>query len=180
MAMLSDKNGYGTAAKALHWLIFLMLLGMSIVGLIFADMPRGEDKTALMNMHASTGLALLVFMLARLVVRLKGTVPDPLDPSARTLNRVAGLVHWLLYLIVFAIIAAGMLTIMTAGRGVPFFGLFEVPTPFVRDMDLHHLWEEVHKTGWWVLVGLFVLHLVAVVYHGFIKRDGTMGRMTGR
>ncbi|WP_286829694.1 MULTISPECIES: cytochrome b [Kordiimonas] len=176
--MWNSESGYGWLAKSLHWLVALLMVGMSVVGFIFADMPRGDEKTELLTLHASFGLLLLAFMVVRLGVRMKGVRPRPLDPSATRLNALAHTVHRVLYLVIFLVIAAGMLTLMTVGWDVPFFGLFAVPTPFERDMALHHLFEEIHIYGWWVLAGLVALHLIGAMYHAFVLKDGTLRRMT--
>ncbi len=182
--MLNSAQGYGWLSKSLHWLVALLMVGLSVVGFIFADMPRGDEKTELLTLHASFGLLLLAFMVIRFGVRAASPRPAPHDPSAMRRNAVAHGVHMLLYLGIFLVIAAGMLTLMTVGWDVPFFGLFAVPTPFERDMDLHHLFEEIHIYGWWVLAGLVGLHLVGALYHALVLKDGTLSRMgrekTGR
>ncbi|MCJ9430707.1 cytochrome b [Kordiimonas marina] len=178
MALWNSKIEYGTASKALHWIIFLVLVGMSIVGLIFADMERGPDKTSLMQLHASTGLLALMLMVLRVLVRFKGEAPAPLDPAAVMLNRVAALTHGLLYLLIFALIGAGIMTLFTAQVPVPFYGLFQIASPLANDHAAHEVWEEVHETIWWVLTGFVVLHIAGALYHQIVKKDDTIARMT--
>jgi len=175
--MWNSTQGYGWFAKSLHWLVALLMVGLSVVGFIFADMPRGDEKTELLILHASFGLLLLAAMVVRLGVRAVGARPAPLDPAVKRLNAVAHGVHMVLYLGIFLVIAAGMLTLMTVGWDVPFFDLFAVPTPFERDMDLHHLFEDIHVTGWWALAGLVALHLLGALYHALVLKDGTLSRM---
>jgi len=178
MALWNSKLEYGTAAKALHWIIFLVLVGMSIVGLIFADMERGPEKTSLMQMHASTGFLALMLMTLRVLVRFKGEAPAPLDPAAVMLNRVAAAVHGLLYLLVFAMIGAGIMTLFTVQVPVPFYGLFHIASPLANDHAAHEFWEDAHSAIWWVLVGFVVLHIVGALYHQIVKHDDTVARMT--
>jgi len=175
--MWNSSEGYGWLAKGLHWLVALQMVGLSVFGFIFADMPRGDEKTELLILHASFGLLLLAVMVVRLGVRLRSTRPAPLQPDAARMNALAHGVHLVLYLGVFLVIAAGMLTLMTVGWDVPFFGLFAVPTPFERDMDLHHLFEEIHIYGWWALAGFTGLHVLGALYHAFVLKDGTLRRM---
>ena len=60
---------------------------------------------------------------------------------------------------------------------MPFFGLFSIPTPYARDMELHHFWEELHVTAWYVLAALFTLHITAVLFHQFVGKKQILKRM---
>ena len=175
--MYNSEDSYGGPSKALHWIVLLAMIGMSVVGFYFSDMPRGDEKTAIMKLHASTGLFLFALMAVRLYLKAKGARVAPIDPSATRLNRIAASVHHLLYLLIFFVIGAGMFTILTTGTALPFFGVFEIASPFEGDRDLHHLFEDLHKYGWWVLTGFVSLHLVGALYHHFKLGDGTLGRM---
>lgn len=171
-------GSYSTRLKALHWLVALVIVGTSILGFTFSDMPRGPEKNELLRLHASIGLLVLMLMALRLGVRLRDGAPAPLDPSTPRLNRTAKAAHWLMYGIVALLIVAGMFALFTVGWGVPFFGLFEVPSLFAeRDMALHHLFETIHKGAWWTLAVLVGTHVLAALWHHGVKRDGTLSRI---
>jgi cytochrome b561 len=175
--MKNTKLAYGTPAKVLHWLLALLLIGQSVVGLYFADMPRGDDKTELLRLHASFGLLILAFMLVRLGVRAAGERVEPVAGTPAKLKIVAHAAHLAIYALTFLVIGAGIFTLLTVGWNVDFFGMTVIPTWFERDMDLHHLFEDIHVYGWYVLAALVGLHLVGVIYHTLILKDGTLKRM---
>lgn len=169
---------YSSRLKVLHWIAALLIVGSSVLGFYFSDMPRGDEKSELLRLHASFGLLILMLTAVRLVFRLRDGAPAPVDPDAVAVNRAAKLAHWVIYGILFVMIAAGMGALFTVGWGVPFFGLFEVPTMFAeRDMDLHHLFEEIHVFAWWGLATLVGLHVLAALWHHVIKKDGTLKRI---
>ena len=66
------------------------------------------------------------------------------------------------------------------GYSLPWFGLFQWPRLVPRDAALSHLGEMLHDRGAWVLGAVLALHLGAVAWHRFVKRDEVLSRMTGR
>ena len=175
--MKNTATAYGAPAKVLHWLLALLLIGQSVLGLYFADMPRGDDKTELLRLHTSFGVLILAFMLLRFGVRLGGERVEPVAGTPAALKKVAHLAHLALYALTFLVVLAGIFSLLTVGWNIDFFGVTVIPTWFERDMDLHHLFEEIHEIGWFVLAAFVGLHLIGVIYHTMILKDGTLKRM---
>jgi cytochrome b561 len=48
-----------------------------------------------------------------------------------------------------------------------------------HDTELSDLGELLHDRGAWVIAGVLLLHLAAVGWHRWIKRDEVLSRMTG-
>ncbi|WP_417462486.1 cytochrome b [Kordiimonas sp.] len=175
--MKNTKHAYGWPAKTLHWVLAIALIGQSVLGLVFADMPRGDDKNELIRLHMSFGTLIFAFMLLRLGVRLSGDTPKPEEGTPAYIAKIAQVAHGLMYALIFLVVLAGMFTLLTVGWDITVFGATVIPTPFARDMDLHHLFEKIHVYGWYVLSALVGLHLVGVLYHTLILKDGTLARM---
>lgn len=175
--MKNTRHAYGWPAKTLHWVLAAALVGQSVLGLVFADMPRGDDKNELIRLHMSFGMLILAFMLLRLGVRLSGDTPKVVEGTPPVIAKLAAAAHVLLYGLIFLVVLAGMFTLLTVGWDITVFGMTVIPTPFARDMELHHLFEEIHVYGWYVLATLVGLHLVGVLYHTLILKDGTLARM---
>lgn len=171
---------YHPVVKLLHWVTVAALVGTSILGFFFSDMPRGEEKTELLKLHASFGLLILGVVLCRIGARLLTTKPAPVMQGAKWQNRAAAALHGLLYTAMIALILAGMFALFSVGWGVSFFGLFEIPTPLIRDIKLHHLFETIHVAVWWCLLVMVVGHLAAALHHHFIKRNALLARMWWR
>ncbi len=60
-----------------------------------------------------------------------------------------------------------------------FFGLFHVPQITSPDKAAADAFEDRHIFFAYVLLALIVLHLAAVAFHHFVKRDRVAARMMG-
>lgn len=176
MGMRNTKASYGWPAKTLHWAMALLLVSMVALGLYMGDLPRGEQKSELIRLHASSGLLALMLLLIRFGWKLANETPDPPNESVAK-ARIAKVVHWGLYAVVLVQVATGSMSLMTVGWDLPFYDMFSIPTPFERDIDRHHFWEELHEASWYVFAALMLLHLGAVVYHQLIEKTPTLRRM---
>lgn len=176
MVLKNTSDSYGWPAKLLHWAMALILISMIAFGLFISDLPRGEEKSALIRLHASTGLLAMMLLLVRFSWKLGNASPSALSNVSWQVN-LATLVHWSFYGVVSFQVVSGSMSLLTVGWGLPFYGLFSIPTPYARDMDLHHFWEELHVAGWYAFAALFVLHIAAVLYHQFIGKKKVLKRM---
>jgi len=91
---------------------------------------------------------------------------------------LGGLVHIGLYALLLVICISGYLISTAKGKGIDWFGVYEVPAmiePFERQGDLA---GDIHLIAAWVLIGLVVLHAAAALKHHFIDKDNTLIRMT--
>ena len=178
MALENDRNQYGTVARTFHWLVFVIIAGMLALGLYFSELPGGDRKDQLKMIHASFGFVLILTMLARLAWRLRSVRPDHPAGAPAWQNTVATWLHRGLYVLIFGQIIIGVLIGATAGRGLPFFGLFEIPVPFPESERWHDILEEWHVIGWQLIAIAVGIHVIAAVYHHFIARDDVLKRMT--
>ncbi len=176
MALKNSKASYGSMAKTLHWAMALLLISMVAFGLYVSDLPRGDEKSALIRLHASTGLIALTLLLARFGWKVMNKSPEPVSSVGWQVG-LASLAHWAFYGVIGFQIVSGAMTLLTVGWDLPFYGLFSIPTPYERDMDLHHFWEDLHVAGWYALAALFAVHIAAVLYHQLIGKKQILKRM---
>ncbi len=176
MRLKNTLDSYGWGAKTLHWVMAFLLISMVAFGLFMSDLPRGEEKSALIRLHASTGMLAMMLLLVRFGWKLGNMSPAALSNVWWQVN-LATLVHWFFYGVIAFQVVSGSMSLLTVGWDLPFYGLFSIPTPYARDMDLHHFWEELHVAGWYVLAALFVLHVTAVLYHQIIGKKKVLRRM---
>ena len=53
-----------------------------------------------------------------------------------------------------------------------------IPSPFTERIEsVHEIAELMHAIGRWMLIVLISLHVLAVLKHAFVDRDGVMRRM---
>jgi cytochrome b561 len=185
--MAAARERYSSVAITLHWLIALGIIANIALGLYFADLPRSDpDKFFLTQTHKSIGLTILVLSLIRVAWRLMNPVP-PLPASMSPLMRFAAhATHFLLYVLIIAIPLSGWLLVSSSPLGLPtmYFGWFAWPElPYFSDLPraAKKIWvrdfDTVHIYLAWSAIVLVTIHVVAALYHQFIRRDIVLGRM---
>lgn len=176
MALTNTRESWGGMSKFLHWTIVLLVIGQGILGLTMGDLPRGGAVNPVL-LHKSIGVTILLLVAFRLLWnRLISRRPDHL-PMPQWQRWIAATGHFLLYALLFAVPLTGWLLSDYGGRGVQFFGLFDLPTLVGADEAAHEAFEERHETLFWVLVVVAVGHALAAVYHHLFLRDRTLLRM---
>jgi cytochrome b561 len=170
-------TGYTATAKTLHWLIVLLLIIQFIVGWSMPHIGRNTVPETWINLHFSLGVLILGIAIIRLGWRATHPEPKPLDGVPPWQIVSARIVHWLLYLLLFAVPLLGWLNASYRGLPVIMFGL-EMPKLLATRAagwgwtgDVHVLLAEY---GILTLVGL---HVVAALYHYVVRRDGVLQRM---
>lgn len=180
MRWRNTKERYGSTAIMLHWMVALMAFGLFGLGLWMVELgyydPWYYRGTAL---HKSIGVVLLLVLLARLAWRLWSPSPEPLASHAGWERHAARLTHWVLYLMLFGLVATGYLISTADGRPMDVFGLVEIPAmePLLEYQE--DVAGDMHRYLAWGMVGLALLHSLAALKHHFIDRDATLQRMLG-
>lgn len=173
---LTDAPGYGAVAKILHWLIFLLLAVQYAIGSIMPHIGRHTKDEGWVSWHFSVGAAILFFIIIRLAWRLLHPVPQlpTLAPWERFLS---GLTHWALYLLVLAMTLLGWAATNSRGWDVKLFGLVTLPQLAPNGSKWGHEAGDIHNILVYVLLGFIVLHVMAALYHYFVKHDAVVARM---
>ncbi|MCA0406852.1 MAG: cytochrome b/b6 domain-containing protein [Proteobacteria bacterium] len=166
---------YDTLTRSLHWLIALLVVASYGIGLFREVMPKGDARTAMLALHMSLGLSLLLLMVPRLLNRMVAT-PLPPVPMAPPMALAAKLTHIGLYLLLLLLPVVGLLAAWIKGRTVGLFGL-PLPSPFAVNRDLAHTLEEAHEVLGHAMMALAGLHAAAAIYHHKVLKDGVLARM---
>lgn len=187
MAVRNSQLRYGSVAMTLHWLIAALVLVNLGLGLYMADLPKTDaSRFMLFQLHKSVGLTVLVLSVLRLVWRLVNPVP-PLPRGMNPFLRLGGHVsHFLFYFLIIAIPLAGwaMVSSSPIGLPTPYFGLFSWPNisflanlPRAAKMVNEDMFQETHELLAYSAIALLVLHVLAALYHQFLRRDDVLKRM---
>jgi cytochrome b561 len=177
MAKSVTERSYTGTAKTLHWLILLLLMAQFTFAWTMPHIGRGTPVTTLISLHFTFGIIILAVAVVRLGWRLVHGEPEPeagLPPwqlySARVL-------HWLLYLLLFVVPILGWINASYRGMPIVMFGI-ELPKLVATRSpgwgwtgDVHGLLAD------YALLALVGLHVVAALYHYFVRRDGVLQRM---
>jgi cytochrome b561 len=178
MATLApDLSRYSRVAIWLHWIIAALIALNLILGFFHEDFGR-PVRTTMMNVHKSTGFAILILTLARLGWRL-GHRPPAFDPVMKAWEvGLARLIHGLFYLLLILLPLSGWILVSTSNRVTSFFGLFDIaPLPVSREEDVHELFEEVHEYLAYAALALIALHVAGALKHHLGGHRHLIGRM---
>lgn len=178
--MTNVPDRYTSVAKALHWTIALMILTLIPAGLIMHNMPFGETKFLIYQVHKSFGLTVLALALVRLAWRLMHPVP-PLPDSLQLWERLAArFTHIAFYVIMIGIPLIGWAMVSSAPIGIPTKLFFLIPVPHFplpQSEALYALLLSSHKYMAFATLGLLVLHVGAALKHHFVLLDDVLMRM---
>ncbi|PWB58668.1 MAG: cytochrome b [Nitrosomonadales bacterium] len=168
---------YTRTAIALHWLIALLVVAAFPLGVYMADLALSPLKLRLISYHKWLGVTVFLLFLARLAWRV-GHVPPPLPGSMPLWQRQAahGL-HFLLYLLLFAIPLSGWLMSSAKGFQTVYLGVLPLPGLIVKDKALGDQLRQVHEALNLTLLVLLLAHAGAALKHHFIEHDGILARM---
>lgn len=169
---------YRPLQKALHWVIFLLVLGIYGLTYVVDLYPRGNSsRTTIWGLHISFGLALLVLVVLRIIERTR--VGAPALPAS--MNGLEALLahgaHISLYTLLLAIPLLGVTLVWLRGDTLSFFGLFDLPPLLSPNKDLAGLVREIHSlcaNGILIVAGL---HAAAALWHHFVRHDDVLKRM---
>lgn len=171
------KAGYTGTAKLLHWLILALLVGQFIIGWAMPHMRRDTQPETLINLHFSIGVQVLAVAIVRLAWRVTNGEPAPEDGLPPWQLQSARAVHWLLYILLFALPVLGWINASWRGFPVIMFGLGLPKLVATRAAgwgwtgDVHSLLAN------YLLLALVGVHVAAALYHYFVRRDRVLQRM---
>lgn len=167
---------YDSVAIALHWSIAALIGIAFIIGLTVDDFPK-EMTGMVINIHALLGLTVLLLSVVRLFWRLGHPAPGLPATMAPLTRNLAKITHAGLYLLMVAVPIIGIPTLLWRGRGLD-FGLFQIASPFARTPEIYRPLTEAHEIASFALVGLVAAHILAALYHQYIRRDAILTRMS--
>ncbi|WP_296404693.1 cytochrome b/b6 domain-containing protein [Psychrobacter sp.] len=164
---------WAITSRIFHWgsLIFLITTWA-----LFVTYENSESD-AYLNLHKAFGLSMLFWTSGRIINRLlTKTPPNLIMPKWQV--ALSHLVHAALYILLLAMPIAGLLMTVYGGHSVSFFGLFEIPVFVTPDRPTARFFNNLH-TGviWSSIIALSAFHILAALYHQFIKKDKLINRM---
>ena len=168
---------YSPAARTLHWLTAACVLGLLIVGPWMVGLPISLLKLQAYAWHKWIGLTVLALTVVRLAWRWHA--PPPPLPSTVTAweRRLAPLSHGLLLGLLVAQPLVGWLMSSAGGVTVYWFGYLPLPDAVPRDPQIFAVLRATHRVLGYTLMGVVTLHMLAVIRHDVLRRDGIFRRM---
>ncbi|NDZ81210.1 cytochrome b [Streptomyces sp. SID10853] len=159
----------------LHWVMALLIVAMIFIG---AGMTASlADYSLLVSVHEPLGAAVLFLAVVRLVNRLmhRGpALPKSMSASERLAAKAS---EGLLYALMLAQPLIGWGMVSASGKPLALFGTVDVPAVVPTDPELYAVLHRTHLVFGYALFLLFTLHMLAILVHVLVKRDGLFSRM---
>ena len=168
---------YGSLSIGIHWLMLLLFIAVYASINLRELYPKGSDpREALKTWHFMLGMLVFALVWLRIAARLSGPTPGIHPEPVKWQQLSAKLLHLALYALMIGMPLTGWLLLSASGKPIPFFGL-QLPALIGENKDLATQIKELHElvgtTGYYLLG----MHVVAALYHHYIKRDNTLTRM---
>lgn len=169
---------YTGVAIGLHWLIAALIIGGFALGWVMTDIPGfTPSKLRYFAWHKWIGVTVLALVVLRLIWRATHR-PPPLPASTGRWTAIAAHgTHHLLYLLMLLVPLSGYLYSSVVGIQVVYLGIVPLPTLLSPHPEWRHVFRTIHVWLDWTLAGFVALHLLAVVKHQLLDRDGLLWRM---
>jgi cytochrome b561 len=177
MPLKNTVNSYGSIAKFLHWLIFLLIATLLVVGFLMTRMENSPDKFKIYGIHKSVGIIVLLTVILRLGWKAINIYPPLPDTLSKWDKLAAHAGHALLYVLIIAMPLSGWLMSSAAGFSVSVFGWFTLPDLIVPDKELGKQLRDIH--GWlaYAIIVMVSLHVIAALLHHFYYKNNVLRRM---
>ena len=168
---------YGRVARTLHWGTAILVIAMFASGLWMRSLDYHSAYYQIApNIHKSVGMILIGLLAFRFFWRVINRRPDlNLSPVERHLSNTA---HYLMYVLLFALMLAGYFISTLDGRPISVFGLLNVPSIYSQK-GAEEIAGRAHLGLAYLIVAISALHALAALFHHFVKKDGVLRAMLG-
>jgi cytochrome b561 len=174
----NTKTSWGPVSRAFHWILGLVIIGMLAYGWWMNHIVPRPDRFFHRSIHADIGYVVLLLMVIRLIWRGINPLPALPADAPRSVRLAARVNHWALYVTTIVVALFGWAHSGASKRDyADWFGLFRVPQFTSTDKATADLFEYLHIYGAYLLIALVVIHIVAALYHHFVKSDNVTSRM---
>jgi cytochrome b561 len=178
--MSEASEHYTATAKWLLWLMAVIIIVVWVLGFYLADLPRGPDKSALIQLHKAIGSTVLILVAVRLAWRVTHT-PPPLSSTIPNWQQTAAHgAHWVLYALMLAQPVTGWGISSALGYPVAIAGVIPLPALVGKDEGLADSFKEAHEFIGFTLAFLVAGHIAMALKHHLHDRDDTLRRMIPR
>jgi cytochrome b561 len=176
----APTQSYDRILKAVHWSTSSLIAAIYIAIWVSHGADTQEQQAVLMQLHRSLGITVFAVTLFRLGWRCHTRIPSlPADlPAVQKL--AARAIQCLLYTLLLLQPLFGILHVNARGRRADFFflgKLGELPAIIGADEVLAKQAITAHEFVAYLLLMVIALHLVAALFHHFVRRDGVLNGM---
>jgi cytochrome b561 len=174
---MRHELAYDLIAKLLHWLVVLLLSVQFTIAWTMPPIHRGTIPEGLIGLHLSLGTLIMGAVIVRLLWRWGHPVPLAPDGVPVWQHRLAEGTHQALCALLLLVPVLGWMNASARSWRVGLFGFLTLPNIVPEGAAFGAFIGDVHSRASYALLGVIGLHLLAVLYHRFVLRDGVLRRM---
>lgn len=163
-------------SRILHWLTAVLVFAALLIG--FTMINTLGCYAALVGVHMTIGVTILVVTIVRLVNRLRSTPPNWPPTVGKLEGRIVTLSERAMYTLLLAQPLVGWAMVSAAGRPPVLLGGLHLPRIAPFDADVYFALRQAHTVLALLLVAVIAAHVSAILLHTLTLRDGMLSRMT--
>lgn len=171
----SEVRRYNGVAKFLHWSIAVLIVLQLGLGAIMPEIHKNTRPDGLIAWHISVGVLIVLCVAARVVWRL-ARPPIGIESDRGWMRRLASATHILLYILMIIVPILGWAN-ASSRDWVVGLGPLHLPSLLPAGSRLGPELGDIHGDLAIVLAVLIGLHVLAGLYHHFVRRDDTLLRI---
>jgi cytochrome b561 len=175
MTMPNEQTQFTFLMRILHWTMAAMVLTMLGIGVTMV--ASLADYHALVSIHRPLGIAILILVVIRFVVRRLSPLPAFPPTMSPLERRVAEASEYTLYTLMFALPLVGWCMLSAARYPIVLFGSVDLPFILPHNALLYAILRRTHTVLAYLLFLTILAHFGAVLFHTLIVRDGLLLRM---
>jgi cytochrome b561 len=173
--MPNERTQFTVLMRILHWTMAAVVLTQLGVGVTMV--ASLADYHVLVSIHRPLGVAILILVVVRFVVRRLSRLP-PFPPTVSRLERrAASASEYTLYSLMFALPLVGWSMLSAARYPVMLLGSVHLPFILPHDALLYAILRRTHTVLAYLLFLTIIAHFGAILFHTLIVRDGMLLRM---
>lgn len=183
--MTPTTRSYTATAKWLHWIMAVLIIVASAIGIYGASLHYGIDaahdqqKGDIITLHKEIATLTLFLIVIRILWRITHKPPE-LSGMSPLMTRCVHLGHFLLYLLMFIVPVSGWINSSAGGHPIPVAWLFNLPPLIAKNHEIGHSLALLHETLGLTIVVVVLGHIAFAVKHHLIDHDDTMQAMLPR
>ena len=174
MSILNNKSKYGLLSRLFHWLTAAVLIIQVPLGFYLVDLDFDQTRIDIENYHILFGLIIFYITLIRLIFKLLTPTPDFKGNTFPGQKFIAKLNHLLLYLTLLTVTFSGILKKLFNGESLV---IFFKKINLAYNFDLSEQFYSIHVLANYTLIGLIILHILAVLFHKFLLKENILRRI---
>ncbi len=169
---------YGRFLRVAHWTtVALVLLAYAGINARSAFVRGSPERIFAVESHFLLGMLVLLINLPRIAVRLRQAAPRISPPLGRAAHLAAASAHAALFAFVVVQPMLGIASRLVSGKGIALPGGWTIPSVGAPDIELAHALQDVHVVVGEAFYWVIGLHVLAALWHRWIRRDDVLQRM---